>query len=159
MKWMLTLLIIPLLAFAEKKKDTKGVLNELQLNKKSENENLKTAAEVETLISKSEEKAIKQLEVLLKKYKGTSQEPDLLFRLAELYARRAKTGRFVDLYRGEKTLAEILTPKLTAVGAKTYLSQAITNYQRIYQQFPKYPALDEVLFIWPLPTSKEVISI
>ena len=42
MKWMLTLLIIPLLAFAEKKKDTKGVLNELQLNKKSENENLKT---------------------------------------------------------------------------------------------------------------------
>lgn len=146
MKWMLILLILPLFAFAEKKKDTKGVLNELQLNKKSEAENLKTAAEVETLISKSEEKAIQQLELLLKKYKGSSQEPDLLFRLAELYSRRAKTGRFVDLYRGEKTLAQILTPKLTAVGAKTYLIQAITNYLRIYNQFPKYPALDEVLF-------------
>lgn len=151
MKWLLTfslpaMLIVPFLAFAEKKPAPKGVMNELQLNKKTEAENLKTAAEVETLISKSEEKAINQLEVLLKKYKGTSQEPDLLFRLAELYARRAKTGRFVDLYRGEKTLAEILTPKLTAVGAKTYLSQAITNYQRIYHQFPKYPALDEVLF-------------
>lgn len=149
MKWLLNFLlpiIIPFLVFAEKKTTPKGVMNELQLNKKTEAENLKTAAEVETLISKSEEKAIGQLEVLLKKYKGTSQEPDLLFRLAELYARRAKTGRFVDLYRGEKTLAEILTPKLTAVGAKTYLSQAITNYLRIQHQFPKYPALDEVLF-------------
>lgn len=124
----------------------KGVLPELQLNKKTEAENLKTAAEAETLISKSEEKAIKQLEALLKKYRGTSQEPDLQFRLAELYARRAKTGRFVDLYRGEKTLAEILTPKLTEKGAKNYLGQAISIYQNIHQKFPRYAAMDEVLF-------------
>jgi TolA-binding protein len=124
----------------------KGALPELQLNKKTEAENLKTAAEAERLISKSEEKAINQLNMLLKKYKGTSQEPDLLFRLAELYSRRAKTGRFVDLYRGEKTLAEILTPKLTAVGAKGYLGQAITNYQTILKKFPQYIAMDEVLF-------------
>ncbi len=124
----------------------KGVLPELKLNKKSESENLKTAAEAETLISKSEEKAIKQLEALLKKYKGTTQEPDLLFRLAELYSRRAKTGRFVDLYRGEKTLAEILTPKLTEKGAKAYLGQAISNYQTIQKRFSNYSAMDEVLF-------------
>jgi len=146
MRLFLTLLLVPLLVSAEKKITNKGDLNELKLNKKTEAENLKTAASVETIISKSEEKAIVQLNLLLKKYKGTSQEPDLLFRLAELYARRAKTGRFVDLYKGEKTLAEILTPQLTAVGAKGYLSQAITNYQLIQKKFPKYPALDEVLF-------------
>lgn len=142
---LLSTIMIPLLSFA-KGPAPKGALPELKLNKKSEAENLKIAAEAESLISKSEEKAIKQLEALLKKYKGTAQEPDLLFRLAELYARRAKTGRFVDLYRGEKTLAEILTPKLTGKGAKSYLGQAITNYQTIQKQFPKYIAMDEVLF-------------
>lgn len=147
MKNFLWVILFPILVFSKSPStSTKGVLPELQLNKKSESENLKTAASVETLISKSEEKAIKQLQILVKKYKGSSQEPDLLFRLAELYARRAKTGRFVDLYRGEKTLAEILTPKLTQLGAKTYLAQAITIYQSIKDKFPKYPALDEVLF-------------
>ncbi len=148
MKCFFTIIFfLPFIVFAEKKTPpTKGVLNELKLNKKNETENLKTAAKVETIISKSEEKAIDQLEKLLKKYKGTSQEPDLLFRLAELHARRAKTGRFVDLYRGEKTLAEILTSKLTSVGAKEYLSKAIANYKLIHTKFPKYPALDEVLF-------------
>ncbi len=124
----------------------KGVLPELQLNKKTEAENLKTAASVETMITKSEEAAINKLQQLLKKYKGTAQEPDMLFRLAELYGRRAKTGRFVDLYRGDKTLAEILTPKLTNAGAKSYLSQAISHYQIIIKKFPQYNALDEVLF-------------
>ena len=133
-------------AVSEQSSSTKGLLKELVLNKKNESQNLKIAAEAETMISRSEEQAIKQLEVILIKYKGSTEEPDLLFRLAELQARRAKTGRFVDLYRGEKTLAEILTPKLTEKGAKAYLSQAITIYQSIQKKFPHYLAMDEVLF-------------
>lgn len=142
---LLPTLLLPCSALA-KEAAVKGVLPELQLNKKTETDNLKTAAGAEALISKSEEMAIKQLEALVKKYKGTAQQPDLLFRLAELYARRAKTGRFVDLYRGDKKLADILSPKLTTVSAKTYLGKAIEQYQTIQTNYPKFAAMDEVLF-------------
>lgn len=124
----------------------KGVLPELQLNKKSEKDNIKTAAGAEALISKSEVMAIRQLEALLKKYRGTSQEPELLFRLAELYSRRAKTGRFVDLYRNEENILQILPPQITAVGAKNYLGLAIDKYKLLQNNFPQFHAMDEVLF-------------
>ena len=136
----LSSLLIPL-SLAAKDPVAKGVLPELKLNKKNEADNIKTAAGAEALITKSEEAAIKQLEALLKKYKGTSQEPDLIFRLAELYARRSKTGRFVDLYRGDKKLADVLSPKLISVSAKTYLGKAIEQYQKLQSQFPRLGSL------------------
>ncbi|MEY4617727.1 MAG: hypothetical protein RJB66_2687 [Pseudomonadota bacterium] len=124
----------------------KGVLPEIKLNKQTEAANVKTAAEAEALISRSEDMAIKQLEALLKKYKGSSQQPDLLFRLAELYTRRAKTGRFIDLYRSEKKLRDLFQSDLTSVSAKNYLGKAIENYQIIEAQHPQFAAMDEVLF-------------
>lgn len=125
---------------------TKGVLNELKLNSDNEDENVKKAATTEALITKTEENALKDVDKLLKKYKGTQQEPDLLFRKAELYVRRAKSGRFFDLYRGEKSLDQILKPELKQKGAKDYLKESIKIYSGIQKDFPKYNFMDEVLF-------------
>jgi tetratricopeptide (TPR) repeat protein len=123
-----------------------GILKELKLNSKNESENIKKAATAEALITKSEEKALAEITVLLKKYKGTPQEPDLLFRKAELYVRRAKSGRFFDLYQRDKSLKDILVPELNQKGAKEYLTEALKIYGELDKRFTKYPFLDEVLF-------------
>lgn len=123
-----------------------GILRELKLNSKNESENLKKAATAEALITKSEETALKEIDSLLKKYKGSPQEPDLLFRKAELFVRRAKSGRFFDLYRGDKLLADILKPELKQKGSKDYLNEALRIYDDIEKRYSRYPFLDEVLF-------------
>ncbi len=126
--------------------EKKGMLKELKLDSSNEDENVKRAATTEALISKSEEKALQDIDKLLKKYKGTDQEPDLLFRKAELFVRRAKSGRFFDLYRGEKSLDQILRPDLKQKGAKDYLNEGIRNYSLIESNFKKYTFMDEVYF-------------
>jgi tetratricopeptide (TPR) repeat protein len=91
-------------------------------------------------------KAIKQLEVLLKKYKGTAQEPDLLYRLGELYMRRAKAGRFFDLYRSQTKVMSLIPTEVRNATAKSSIKNAIQIYDKIQKQFPKYDLMDEVLF-------------
>ena len=77
--------------------NTKGLLPEVKLNSANEDINQKTAFTSEVLISKSELKAIESLKKIIAKKKGAMDEADLYYRLAELYMRRAKSGRFFDL--------------------------------------------------------------
>ena len=79
-------------------KDKRGLLPELKLDDKSEDKNELKQLNSEIMISKAEDKAIQSLQALLKKRKGTDQEADLLYRLAELYMRKAKTGRVFYFY-------------------------------------------------------------
>jgi len=83
--------------------DKKGLLPELKINSNDEAVNEKKQVTSELMISRAEDKALVSLQALLKRNKGTAQEPDLLYRLAELYMRKSKTGRFFDLYQDVKT--------------------------------------------------------
>ncbi|MBC7467414.1 MAG: tetratricopeptide repeat protein [Bdellovibrio sp.] len=119
--------------------NVKGLLPEVRLNSTNEDTNNEKAFQSEMMITKAENKAIESLNKIIVKKKGTPEESDLLFRLAELYMRRAKSGRFFDLNSKEKA------PNVSQK-AKESLKSAITIYNRIEKEFPKYKELDAVLF-------------
>ncbi|MFZ3231383.1 MAG: tetratricopeptide repeat protein [Pseudobdellovibrio sp.] len=119
--------------------NVKGLLPEVKLNSENEDQNNEKAFQSELMITKAENKAIESLNRIIIKKKGTAEESDLLFRLAELYMRRAKSGRFFDL--NSKAQAPTVSQK-----AQESLKVAIQIYNRIEKEFPKYKELDAVLF-------------
>lgn len=124
--------------------NAKGLLNEIQQNGDSEEISQKKNFQSEVLIIKSETKAIEMLQGIIKKRKNTPEEPDLLFRLAELYMRRSKSGRFFDLNEGSEI-------KLKQIGlgrenAQKPLVEAIRIYDDMIRRFPHYDTLDAVYF-------------
>lgn len=130
---------------ASPKGDDRGLLPELNTQKSTEKESDSQALKSEVLISKTENKAIEALQNILKKKKGSPQEPDLFNRLAELYMRKSKSGRFFDLQRSanQKTLSSF--PVAEAKGAD-WLQKAIKTYNIVLIQFPKFSETDSVLF-------------
>ena len=124
--------------------NTKGLLPEVKLNSANEDVNQKTAFTSEVLISKSELKAIESLKKIIAKKKGAVDESDLYYRLAELYMRRAKSGRFFDLnLEAQKKLFNLGLPSQQA---RQYLKESITIYDLLENRFPKYSKMDAVLF-------------
>ncbi len=115
-------------------------------NSKSEKDNELNALKAEVLISKSEEKAIEQINILLKKYKGTQMEPDLLFRLAELYMRRAKTDRFLEFHRNSDAVVRFAPKMIRQVQSKKSVLKAIAIYSSIQKKYPQYEKIDFVVF-------------
>jgi cellulose synthase operon protein C len=132
-------------AFAENKNDKRGLLPELKLDDKSEEKNELKQLNSEIMISKTEDNAIKSLQGLLKKRKGTAQESDLLYRLAELYMRKAKTGRFFDLNSDSKTL-KLSTFPVPPLKGKDWIRKASSTYYDIEKRFPQFYEMDGVLF-------------
>lgn len=102
----------------------------------------------EVLVSQSEEKALTHIKGLIAKYKGTTMEPGLLYRLAELYMNRAKTARFVEQIRNDDETGAItfLPGEVKNLKEKNIIRKAIQKYAEIEARFPKYPELDQVLF-------------
>lgn len=140
---LLSLLTTPLLA--NSKGDNRGLLPELHTQKSTEKESDSQALKSEVLISKTENKAIAALQNLLKKKKGSLQEPDLLNRLAELYMRKSKSGRFFDLQRSTNSTTLSSFPVAQDKGAD-WLQKAVKTYNQILTQFPKFNETDNVLF-------------
>src|SRR5689334_17567916 len=68
-----------------------GVEKELRLKEGDETGNEVKALKTELLVMKSEKKALEQLQRLERRYRDTRMEPEILFRLAEIYMRRART--------------------------------------------------------------------
>jgi TolA-binding protein len=141
----LALLLMTQVSYSAEK-ETKGLLPELQINSTDENLNQKKAVESEVLISKTENQAIQTLIKIIKKRKGTPQEPDLWNRLAELYMRRAKSGRFFDLNRGEEGPVRFAPPSIRGESAAANLRRAIEVYTKIEREFPRFEDMDAVLF-------------
>lgn len=143
MSLIATMVTTSSVSFALKKsKETKGLLPEVALDATDENKNQDRALNSELLITKSETKAIESLTRILEKKKGTPEEAGLLYRLAELYMRRAKSGRFFDL----NTKKQQFVSNVGVKGATTYLNSAIKIYDSIIVRFPKYENLDAVHF-------------
>lgn len=127
-----------------KKKEDRGLLPELQTNtsdKDTDTKNLKS----ELLISRTENKAIEALLNILKKKKGTPQEADYLNRLAELYMRKSKSGRFFDIQRDNKSKVMSSFPIPDEKGIDS-VKKALEIYNKILRDFPKFEEYDSVLF-------------
>ncbi len=123
---------------------TKGLLPEVRLDSNNEDKNTEKAFQSELLITKAENKAIESLNRIITKKKGAPDEADLLFRLAELYMRRAKSGRFFDM--NEKQDLKSAKPVVTQKNAFEALKSAIVIYNKLEKQFPKYSDMDAVFF-------------
>ncbi len=122
----------------------KGLLPEFRINSENEDQNQEKAFQSEILITKAENKAIDSLTKIITKKKGSPDEPDLLFRLAELYMRRAKSGRFFDLnVSSGSRLSRFGLPNQKTQEA---LRSAIIAYSRIQNEYPKFKSLDAVYF-------------
>jgi len=145
MKFVLTALILITSLSTLAKNDERGLLPEIRANSNNEDQNEKSTAQSEILITKTETKAIESLQNILKRKKGSPDEPDLWYRLAELYARRSKSGRFFDLYFNQKTKRLSSIP--AAVGKSSeWTKKAIDIYNKIEAQFKNYRDMDSVLF-------------
>jgi TolA-binding protein len=127
-------------------RETKGLLPELKINSTDEDLNQKKAVQSEVLITKTENQAIQALINILKKKKGSPQEPDLWYRLAELYMRRAKSGRFFDLNRDAEGPVRFVAPEISGETAVASLKRAVQVYTKIEREFPKFRDMDGVLF-------------
>ena len=140
----LLLFFVPTIATAETKAK-KGLLPEVRLDSPNEDVNELKAATSEVLITRSENKAIESLQNILKTKKGSPQEADLLYRLAELYMRRSKSGRFFDLQIAGKSKQLSSFPMPNEKGAD-WIKKAMAIYSRLEIEFKKYPEMDSVLF-------------
>lgn len=135
--------LLSLASFAAER-NTKGLLPEVRLNN-SEDENERKAFSSEIMITRSENKAIESLQTILKKKKGSPEEADLWYRLAELYMRRSKSGRFFDLHQDTPLLKLSPFPVPNEKGSDA-VKRAIKIYTKIELDFPQFRQMDAVLF-------------
>src|ERR1700733_11585995 len=110
LSFVLTLLSAGRLAVADntdKNDKNANPLAELKFKPGDEKGNDVRALKAELMIADQESKAVTQIQKLLKKYKGTSLEPELLMRLGELYIRRAKSDRFLEVHRESEDVVRV----------------------------------------------------
>ncbi len=123
------------------------VIKDLRLESIDESKAQQNMIASEILISKSEAKALKHLKALIKKYKGTSVEPDLKFRLAELFMNRAKSARYIEqIIQDDEGITSFLPSKIKSIKERKMVERAISEYSGIEKRFSKYKAIDEVIF-------------
>ncbi len=122
----------------------KGLLPEVRLNN-NEDDNEKKAFSSEIMITRSENKAIESLQLIIKKQKGSKNEADLWYRLAELYMRRSKSGRFFDLHKDTPMMKLSSFPVPNEKGSEA-MKRAIKIYSKIEAEFPHFKQMDSVLF-------------
>ncbi len=104
------------------------------------------ALKAEVLISQQESKALAQIQKLLKKYKNTSLEPELLLRLGELYMRRSKTDRFLEMHRESEDVVRVAPNLVKSATSRKQIENAIDVYDSIEKRYPNYERLDTVIF-------------
>ncbi|HWU41880.1 MAG TPA: tetratricopeptide repeat protein, partial [Bdellovibrio sp.] len=138
---LLAIQFLSLHCFAESEK---GLLPEVRMSN-NENENERKALSSEIMITRSENKAIESLQKIIIKQKGSKNEPDLWYRLSELYMRRSKSGRFFDLHRDTPLMKLSPFPVPNEKGAEA-VKRAIKIYTKIEAEFPNFKQMDSVLF-------------
>lgn len=138
---LLAIHLFSMYCFAETEK---GLLPEVRLGN-NENDNEKKAFSSEIMITRSENKAIESLQKIIAKNKGSKNEADLWYRLAELYMRRSKSGRFFDLHKDTPMMKLSSFPVPNEKGAEA-VKRAIKIYTKIESDFPHFNQMDSVLF-------------
>ena len=121
-------------------------LDELRLVEGDEKGNELKSLKAELLVSKAEQQAIDQAQKLLKKHKGTDLEPEIQFRLAELYMRKSKTDRFFELHRESETVVKLAPALVQGASSKASVQKAIEIYEMIQRNWKDFGQIDLVLF-------------
>ncbi len=145
---LLSLLVLSSLLLAPSFSYSKDESVESQLRFKDgdENGNEIRALKTELLVMRAEKQALAQLKKLLAKHKGTRLEPELLSREAELYMRRARTERFFEIHKNSEQILSS-APKLVKDASEAKeIRKAISIYERIQRDFPRYTGMDLVIF-------------
>ncbi len=132
--------------YADDKGSTPDPLSSLKMKPGDEQGNDIRELKAELLITDSEKKAIAQIHKLLNRYRGTPLEPELQFRLAELYVRRAKTDRFLEMHRDSADVVRVVPKLVKSAASKKQIRKAIAVYDYIIKKFPDYEKLDLVIF-------------
>lgn len=125
-------------------RSSKGLLPEVRLNNNEEDNDRKSFSS-EVMITRSENKAIESLQTVIAKKKGSKDEADLWYRLAELYMRRSKSGRFFELNKENPLMRLSPFPIPNKMGAEA-VKRAIKIYTKIEIDFPSFKQMDSVLF-------------
>ena len=136
------------LVFAADKAKSKEVPVEEQLKFKDGDEkgNDIKALKTELLVENSEKRALSQLQKLLEKHRGKKLEPDILYRLGELYMRRARSERFFEIHKNDKDIMNFL-PTIVKEGAeKAQIKKAIVIYDDVQARFKSFRNLDMIIF-------------
>ncbi|MDZ4082037.1 MAG: tetratricopeptide repeat protein, partial [Bdellovibrionales bacterium] len=129
---------------AEKK--ASSIEDELKLRAGDEQGNELKALKTEMLVMRSEKKALEQLEKLKLRYKGTRMEPEILFRLGEIYMRRARTERFFEVHRDSNQIARFAPEMVRTASEVKQIRRAISIYIDLEARFPRFRARDIVVF-------------
>lgn len=121
-------------------------LEELKLVEGDEKGNEVKSLKAELLVRKAEEQAINQALKLLKKHRGTPLEPELQFRLAELYMRKSKTDRFFEVHRESETVVRLAPRLVKESSMRESVTKAVEIYTSLQAKFPDFPQMDLVIF-------------
>ncbi|RYZ77028.1 MAG: tetratricopeptide repeat protein, partial [Proteobacteria bacterium] len=140
-----TVVAAPMLAEAKKSKEP-GVEEQLKFKAGDESGNEVKALKTEMLVIKSEKQAVAQLDKLLKRYKKTRMEPEILFRFAELYMRRARSERFFEIHKNDKEIVSFVPQLVKDASESAEIKKSIAYYQEIQEKWPRFRAMDVVIF-------------
>src|SRR5690606_29753619 len=143
--FLLVLGTVSPLVWAKKSSQSKDALSELRASPDERTGEL-NALKAEMMISNSEEKAIQQVQKLLKRYRRSALEPDLLLRLAELYMRRAKTDRFLELHRKSDVIISFAPKLVKSAASRKQIIKALGIYDDIQKRYPRFDRIDVVVF-------------
>lgn len=139
-------------SFSQTKKNTKGLLPQVAPQKDkdiNDDKEQEKALAGELLVNRAEDQAIIAIEKLIFKAKTNphsgSDLASLKFRLAELYIRKAKSGRFFDLYQ-DLVKKQTSIDKQTIASTKPSLRKAIATLKDIEESHPKFDEMDVVFF-------------
>ncbi len=143
---LLTVLIVGQPAFAARDSSVKSIEDELKLKAGDETGNEVKALKTELLVMRSEKKALEQLEKLKVRYKNTRMEPEILFRLGEIYMRRARTERFFEVHRDSNQVVRFAPEMVKQASEVVQVKKAVKIYLDIESRFPRFRARDVVVF-------------
>lgn len=127
-------------------KQNQSIEEELKLKAGDESGNEIKALKTELLVMRSEKQALAQLEKLRVRYKGTRMEAEILFRLGEIYMRRARTERFFEIHRDSNQIVRFAPDLVKQASEVAQIRKAIGIYLGLEANFPRFRALDIVTF-------------
>ena len=133
-------------AKASRKPAKAAPLYDLKLVEGDEKGNDLKSLKAELMVQKAEQNALKQVLMLLKKHKGTPLEPDLHFRLAELYMRKSKTDRFFEVHRESETVVRLAPRQIKDASSRATIQKAAETYAFMQAKYPGYPQMDVVVY-------------
>jgi len=150
MKNLISFLIIFSFSLSSLAKNAKpqdaSIEDQLKFKDGDEKGNDIKALKTEILVEKSEKRALAQLQKLLEKHRGGKLEPGILYRLGELYMRRARTERFFEIHKNNQDIMSFLPTVVKEGSEKAQIKKAISIYENLRAKFPNYENLDAVIF-------------